>query len=194
MGRHNIGPGEVVRDTVAPMVVGELDGEERERTRLLARCLEAVGDVRMTHNLRGAIWSKLLVNSPAPACPRSPACATAPSPTTPTAGSPPTRSGPRASPSASPRTCELESVLDVEPQELVDKDDAALARMMAIAGNTRPSMLQDLEQGRETEVDVVNGGVAGKGASSRSRRRSTTASSRSCTTWRRASGRRRRRS
>jgi 2-dehydropantoate 2-reductase len=31
---------------------------------------------------------------------------------------------------------------------------------MKIAGNTKPSMLQDLEQGRPTEVDVVNGGVA----------------------------------
>ena len=35
--------------------------------------------------------------------------------------------------------------------------------MMAIAGNTKPSMLQDLEQGRATEVDVVNGGVAERG-------------------------------
>ena len=52
-----------MRDTIAPMVVGELDGDERERTRLLARCLEAVGDVRLTRNLRGQIWSKLLVNS-----------------------------------------------------------------------------------------------------------------------------------
>jgi 2-dehydropantoate 2-reductase len=34
---------------------------------------------------------------------------------------------------------------------------------MAIAGNTKPSMLQDLEQGRATEVDVVNGGVAQRG-------------------------------
>ena len=29
--------------------------------------------------------------------------------------------------------------------------------------NVRPSMLQDLDAGRETEVDVVNGGVASKG-------------------------------
>ena len=43
-GGNNLGPGHVVRDTIAPMVVGELDGEERERTRLLARCLEAVGE------------------------------------------------------------------------------------------------------------------------------------------------------
>ena len=47
-GGTNLGPGRVVRDTIAPMVVGELDGAERERTRLLARCLEAVGDVRVT--------------------------------------------------------------------------------------------------------------------------------------------------
>jgi len=58
---------------------------------------------------------------------------------------------------------ELDKVLDVQPHELVERDDAALDRLMAIAGNTRPSMLQDLEQGRATEVDVVNGGVAGKG-------------------------------
>jgi 2-dehydropantoate 2-reductase len=34
---------------------------------------------------------------------------------------------------------------------------------MAIAGNTKPSMLQDLQAGRITEVDVVNGGVARRG-------------------------------
>jgi 2-dehydropantoate 2-reductase len=41
--------------------------------------------------------------------------------------------------------------------------DDALARMMAIAGNSKPSMLQDLEQGRPTEIEVVNGGVARRG-------------------------------
>ena len=34
---------------------------------------------------------------------------------------------------------------------------------MEHSANVKPSMLQDLEAGRETEVDVVNGGVAGKG-------------------------------
>src|SRR4051794_7753278 len=62
-GGTNLGPGRVVRDTIAPMVVGELDGSERPRTQLLARCLEAVGEVRLTRNVRGQIWSKLLVNS-----------------------------------------------------------------------------------------------------------------------------------
>ena len=62
-GGPTSGLGASSRDTIAPMVIGELDGAERDRTRLLARCLEAVGDVRLTHNMRGQIWSKLLVNS-----------------------------------------------------------------------------------------------------------------------------------
>ena len=153
-----------MRDTIAPMVVGELDGEERERTRLLARCLEAVGDVRLTRNMRGQIWSKLLVNSSCTGLSavsglrygggRGPR------------GRPrrrSTRSGPRASPSPRPRASSSTRCSTSQPHELVERDDAALDRMMAIAGNTKPSMLQDLEQGRATEVDVVNGGVAERG-------------------------------
>ncbi len=142
-GGTNLGPGHVVRDTIAPMVVGELDGSERPRTQLLARCLEAVGDVRLTRNVRGQIWSKLLVNTAFTGLSAV--------------------SGLRYGAVAEAERVELDEVLDVEPRELADRDDAALARMMAIAGNTKPSMLQDLEQGRATEVDVVNGGVAGRG-------------------------------
>ncbi|MEN3279996.1 MAG: 2-dehydropantoate 2-reductase [Solirubrobacteraceae bacterium] len=166
-GGTNLGPGRLVRDTIAPMVVGELDGSERERTRLLARCLEPVGEVRVTRNLRGQIWSKLLVN-------------TALTGLSAVSG---LRYGGVAG-HADGRTAlyeiwaegfavgwaeelVLERVLDVEPRELVDRDDAALARMMAIAGNTKPSMLQDLEQRRATEVDVVNGGVAARGRAHR---------------------------
>jgi 2-dehydropantoate 2-reductase len=162
-GGNNLGPGRVARDTVAPMVVGELDGEERERTRRLAQCLEAVGGVRLSHNMRGQIWSKLLVNSSCTGLSavsglRYGGVADHPD-------------GRRALYEiwgegvavAEAEGVELDEVLDVQPQELVDRDDAALDRMMAIAGNTKPSMLQDLEQGRATEVDVVNGGVAERG-------------------------------
>jgi 2-dehydropantoate 2-reductase len=162
-GGTNLGPGRVVRDTNAPMVVGELDGSERDRTRLLARCLEPVAEVRVTRNLRGQIWSKLLVNSAFTGL---------------SAVSGLRYGGVADHPAGREAVYEiwaegfavgwaqelvLERVLDVEPRELVDRDDAALARMMAIAANTKPSMLQDLEQGRATEVDVVNGGVAQRG-------------------------------
>ena len=163
-GGTNLGPGRVVRDTIAPMVVGELDGEARERTRLLAHCLEAVGDVRVTRNLRGQIWSKLLVNSTftglsAVSGLRYGAVAEH-------------RDGREAAFAiwtegvavGEAEGLELETVYDnVAPRALVDRDDAALERIMDVAGNTKPSMLQDLEQGRDTEVDVVNGGVAERG-------------------------------
>jgi 2-dehydropantoate 2-reductase len=159
----NAGPGRLVRDTVGPMVVGELDGEVRERTRALARCLEAVGPVRVSTNVRGQIWSKLLVNSTftamsavsglryAAAAERAPAAAFGL-----------WAEGVRV---GEAEGIALETVLDAEPHELLDpgRRDAALARMMAIAGNSRPSMLQDLEAGRLTEVDFINGGVAARG-------------------------------
>jgi 2-dehydropantoate 2-reductase len=162
-GGTNLGPGRVVRDTIAPMVVGELDGSERERTRLLARCLEPVAEVRLTRNLRGQIWSKLLVNSAFTGL-----SAVSGLRYRGVAEHPDGRTAVYAIWAEGVAVGEaeglvLDTVLGVEPHELVDRDDAALARMMAIAGNTKPSMLQDLEQGRATEVDVVNGGVAQRG-------------------------------
>jgi len=162
-GGTNLGPGRVVRDTIAPMVVGELDGSERERTRLLARCLEPVGDVHLTRNLRGQIWSKLLVNSAFTGLSAVSGLRY---------GGVAEHSDGRTAAYAiwaegvavgESEGLTLEAVYGVEPRALVDRDDAALARVMAIAGNTKPSMLQDLEQVRATEVDVVNGGVAQRG-------------------------------
>src|SRR3954451_2250390 len=164
-GGTNLGPGRVVRDTIAPVVVGELDGEERDRTRLLARCLEAVGEVRVTRNLRGQIWSKLLVNSTFTGL---------------SAVSGLRYGGVAADPAgrlaafglwaeglgvARAEGVRLERILDAEPDELASEAtrEDALERLMALAGNSRPSMLQDLEHGRATEVDVVNGGVAARG-------------------------------
>jgi 2-dehydropantoate 2-reductase len=161
-GTHE-GPGRAVRDTIAPMVVGELDGSVRERTRLLARCLEAVGDVRLTRNVRGQIWSKLLVNTAFTGLSAVSGLRYGE-----VAAHPDGRAAAYAIWAEGVAVGEAEgatfdTVLGVEPHELVARDDAALERMMAIAGNTKPSMLQDLEQGRLTEVDVVNGGVAGRG-------------------------------
>ena len=192
-GGTNLGPGRVVRDTIAPMVVGELDGSERPRRSCCA--LPGGGGGRpLTRNVRGQIWSKLLVNTAftglsAVSGLRYGAVAEHPD-------------GREAAYAiwaegfavAWAEGVTLDTVLDVEPRELVDRDDAALTRMMAIAGNTKPSMLQDLEQGRLTEVDVVNGGVAQRARAHRMRRRSTTASSSSSTPWSAASAPRRRRS
>jgi 2-dehydropantoate 2-reductase len=163
-GGDNLGPGRVVRDTTAPMVVGELDGSERDRTRLLARCLETGFEVRLTRNLRGQIWSKLLVNSTFTGLSAVSGLRYGG-----VAEHPDGREAAYAIWTEGVTVGEAEGLTletvyhDVEPRSLVERDDAALDRLMAIAGNTKPSMLQDLEQGRATEVDVVNGGVAERG-------------------------------
>ena len=157
-GGSNVGPGRLVRDSLGGFVVGELDGAVRERTRELAACLEPVGGARVTGNVRGMIWTKLLVN------------------TTFTGLS--AVSGLRYGGVAEQgrdavfalwaegvavgraEGLTFETIHDVEPEAF---DEAALARMMRHSANVRPSMLQDLEAGRATEVDVVNGGVASRG-------------------------------
>src|SRR6266540_2459725 len=159
-GATNLGPGRVVRDTIAPMVVGELDGTERPRTRLLAGSLAAVGDVRLTGNVRGQIWSKLLVTSALTGLSAVSGLRYGAVAEHPDGRAAVYAIWAEGYTVAWAEQVTLDRVLDVEPRELIDRDDAALERMMAIAGNTKPSMLQDLEQGRPTEVDVVNGGVA----------------------------------
>jgi 2-dehydropantoate 2-reductase len=156
-GGSNVGPGRLVRDSHGGYMVGELDGSDSERARVLARELEAVGPVRVTRNVRGMIWSKLLINSTFTGLSAISGL----------------RYGGVAEQGrdavfalwregvavADAQGLELESV-HVDPHRF---DEAALVEYMQGSGNVRPSMLQDLDAGRETEVDVVNGGVATKG-------------------------------
>ncbi len=159
-GGSNVGPGWLVRDSLGGFVLGELDGAVRARTRELAACLEPVGPARVTDNVRGMIWTKLLVNS--------------------TFTGLSAVSGLRYGGVAEhgrdavfalwaegvavgrAQGLAFERIHDLSPDAF---DQAALERYMRHSGNVRPSMLQDLDAGRATEVDVVNGGVAARGRS-----------------------------
>ena len=169
-GSTNLGPGRLAQTTRAPFVIGEPDGGIRDRTRRLAEVLGAVESVRVTENIRGQVWSKLLVNSafsglgavsgllyreviddPAG---REVALAL-------------WREGYDV---GMAQELTLEKVLGVEAESLVlrhpedrTKVDEALGVAMGYAGATKASMLQDLERGLKTEVDVINGAVVDKG-------------------------------
>src|SRR5215218_217912 len=62
-GATNLGAGHLAQTTNGPFVIGEPDGDTQQRTRLLARALGTATDVRITENISGQVWSKLLVNS-----------------------------------------------------------------------------------------------------------------------------------
>ena len=169
-GATNLGPGHLAQTTRAPFVVGEPDGVTRDRTRRLAEALGTVADVRVTQNIRGQVWSKLLVNSAfsglgaisgllyrevvADPAGREAALAV-------------WREGYDV---GLAQDIALDEVLGVPAEALVVRDpedrsraDEALEVAMGYVGATKASMLQDLERGAKTEVDVINGGVVEKG-------------------------------
>ena len=169
-GGTNLGPGHLARTTRGPFVIGEADGSVRDRTRLLASVLETVDSVRVTPNIRGQVWSKLLVNSAF-----SGLGAVSGLLYREVVGDP---SGKEAALAlwregydvGLAQGIELDEVLGVPAEDLVvrgpgDKEraDEALKVAMNQAGATKASMLQDLEGGRKTEVDVINGAVVEKG-------------------------------
>jgi 2-dehydropantoate 2-reductase len=169
-GATNLGAGHLARTTRAPFVIGEPDGEARDRTHLLADALGTVADVRITGNIGGQVWSKLLVNSAFSglgavsgllyreviADPAGKEAALAV-----------WREGYDV---GMAQGITLDEVLGVPAESLVvrspedrQKAEEALEVAMGYAGATKASMLQDLERGAKTEVDVINGGVVERG-------------------------------
>jgi len=169
-GATNLGAGHLAQTTRAPFVIGEPDGSTKDRTHLLAQTLGTVADVRITQNIGGQVWSKLLVNSAfsglgavsgllyreviADPAGREAALAV-------------WREGYDV---GMAQGITLDEVLGVPADSLAvrgpqdrQKADEALEVAMGYAGATKASMLQDLEKGAKTEVDVINGGVVGRG-------------------------------
>ena len=169
-GATNLGPGHLARTTRGPFIIGEPDGSVRDRTRLLAGALDTVDEASVTQNIRGQVWSKLLVNSAfsglgavsgllysevvAEPAGREAALAL-------------WREGYDVGVA---QGITMDEVLGVPADSLVVRDpedrqraDEALEVAMGYAGATKASMLQDLERGAKTEVDVINGGVVQRG-------------------------------
>ena len=170
-GATNLGAGHLAQTTNGPFVIGEPDGDTQQRTRLLARALGTATDVRITENISGQVWSKLLVNSAfsglgaisgllyrevvADPAGREAALAV-------------WREGYDVGVA---QEIVLDEVLGVAAESLVvrwpedrQRADEALEVAMGYAGATKASMLQDLERGVKTEVDVINGGVVERGS------------------------------
>jgi 2-dehydropantoate 2-reductase len=169
-GSTNLGPGHLARTTHGPFIIGEPDGSVRERTRLLADALGTVDEARVTENIRGQVWSKLLVNSAFSGLGAVSGLLYREVVADPDGREVVLALWREGYDVGMAQNLQLEEVLGVPSESLVVRDpgdreraDGALAVAMQQAGATKASMLQDLERGAETEVDVINGAVVEKG-------------------------------
>ncbi len=169
-GATNLGIARVRQTTLAPIVIGELDDTVSPRLARLRDVLSLTAEVEIACDLTARIWSKLLLNSTfsalgaitgllygeivANALGFQLALAL-------------WEEGYEVAVAAGIRPAPL---VDIDPEELLAREPvqlpraaSALERLMHRLGATKASMLQDLEHGIATEVDVINGGVVSTG-------------------------------
>jgi 2-dehydropantoate 2-reductase len=166
-GLSNLGatmeePGIYEQRNAGHLLIGELAGGESERTERIRRWVERAVEVRATRNLRGAVWSKLLVN-----------CSVT------TIGA--IAGGTMREHMASPAGSELfnrtyDEALKValatgaQPETMLvdpippdgiasEERNTWITRVLTAYGDVTPSMLQDIRRGRRTEIEFINGYV-----------------------------------
>jgi 2-dehydropantoate 2-reductase len=158
-GATNKGPGHLAQTTDGPFVIGP----PSERTHRLAEVLAPAGEVRVEEDIRSMIWAKLLVNSVfsglGAVCGQTYAEVVA----NPAGRAVALRMWREGYEVGRAQGLRPGKVLGVEASALADGDTGALATAMAGHGATYASMLQDLERGALTEVDVIDGAVVEKG-------------------------------
>jgi len=142
--------GEVAYSGVGPTKLGAWTSAGAPRAEAVAGWLRAGGlDVEVPADVRTEIWKKLVLN-----------CATLPTAalTGLTAGA----LGAHEEMTGLWRAAAVEAVAagraegyDLDPEERLE----AIAAVLARAGDGKASMLQDVEAGRRTEIDVISGAV-----------------------------------
>src|SRR6267143_4283284 len=155
VGATVTGPGRARFTAAGQTFIGEPNGQLSQRVNLLAQTLTEAGmPTEATNRLWEMVWGKLVINAAMNAT-----CALTGA------------SGEAAL--ASPAAFELVG--------LVAEETAAVARALGVSlpyadpaarvrqhcrdvGASKPSMLQDMERGRPTEIDAINGAVVREGA------------------------------
>lgn len=167
LGATHLHPGHIRQTTVAPIVLGTSQDNNSTDTALLARILASAAEVEQTKDIEGLIWSKLLLNScfsglsvvtgstyeEVMALPHGPEVAMA--------------VWTEGFQIAVAKELTLHDVAGIAPRDVavlvagdVKRSLQTMNHLMKTLGPTKASMLQDVERGAVTEVDVINGGVA----------------------------------
>jgi 2-dehydropantoate 2-reductase len=167
LGATMTAPGVYEQRNAGHLLVGELGGGESARAERVRAWLTQGVEVRVTANLRGAVWSKLLLN-----------CSVT------TLGAVAGRTmrqyiatadGRRAFDRSYDEALSTALASGARPERMLvepvppgwrgqsapgEAHDAWLAEVVKGYGDVKPSMLQDFERGRTTEIEFVNGYVA----------------------------------
>ncbi|MEX2394873.1 MAG: 2-dehydropantoate 2-reductase [Actinomycetota bacterium] len=159
-----IEPGRIELNAEGDLRIGRLDGSQDARLHHARELLDAAFPTKITDNIRGALWAKMLVNS------MTVLGALGGMLTGDVLGTPERRrivarvvaEGVRVARAEGVR---LPNVFGVVSPELVDTDewepalDAALQRIRPAIGAIRSVTWRDFEIGRPTEVDAVTGEI-----------------------------------
>lgn len=153
-GSTLVGPGEIRHAGVGPTVIGTLDGGSRSMAETAADMFNGAGlQTRVSGDVRGDIWGKVLVNLGINALTAL--------------------TGLRNGQLLEIPELRLLMRLAVEEGMMVAEADGVdlsiidhVAHVYEVAeatGANRSSMLQDVDRGRRTEIDALNGAVVGLG-------------------------------
>ncbi len=145
-----IEPGHVHHAGTGETVVGEMNGEETERIRKIASALSSVGiETGISKNIQSEIWTKGIVN----------------------AGINPLTALTRLQNGYLLKIPALERLLEITCRECMSVADAAGIALLncdiiektknvaRLTSENKSSMLQDIEKGRRTEIDSINGKI-----------------------------------
>ena len=174
-GLSNLGatmkePGTYEQRNAGHLLIGELSGADTVRCERVREAMSGGVEVRVTANIRGAVWSKLLLN-----------CSVT------TIGAVAGRTmreyialplGRRLFDLAYDEALTVALAAGVHPQRMLvdpippgwsgrsvpsEAHEVWVREILGFYGDVKPSMLQDFERGRPTEIDFINGHVADLG-------------------------------